>query len=109
MLVNPGCYVIEATFFNHKGKLTTCVCGDIFAYEDTTREQLLKNARSWVVMAGLHNFGMRTTRHSNRRYWQEVAFKAVQYQDSHRRKVERDKAEKHMSRCKIDSSGHIVS
>mgnify|MGYP001829238242 CR=1 FL=1 len=108
MLVNPGYYAVTAVFHDRKGALVTQPSGGFYVYENTMLDEALKNARSWISMTGLHNFGMRTRKQRDGGRWQEIAFRIVQVEGPRKSAIAPDKAMKFASRCRVNESGHIV-
>jgi len=93
--VPEGEYRLTVTYVKRDGQTVTRQLSEVRAYGDMTKEDLLKNARGWISMTGLHNFGLKVSYTEPN---QLVHFR-----------LEHEKgAAAFESDCRVDINGHIV-
>jgi hypothetical protein len=93
--VCPGKYQLTVRYKKRGGVEVTEKIHEISVYPKTTEVELLENARSWISMIGLHNYGLVTGEEKTQR----VYFMLTN---------ESDEAINYKSSCLVDQGGHIV-
>ncbi len=53
-----GRYVLQVTYPHRSGTMKTVTIHNLDVETKTTKDEALQNARSWIQMHGLHNFGL---------------------------------------------------
>ncbi len=57
--IKPGKYELSMEIEHYSGEKKTHEITEISVFEGQYRDDVIKNARSWLVMAGAHNYGMK--------------------------------------------------